>query len=62
MASDKRKQSIYFPIDMIEAIEKEMVRLDRTKAWIVQRCVRIALPELQKLPSINDPDDDEIEE
>ncbi len=57
MASDKRKQSLYFPAAMLEEIEKEALRLDRTRSWIVQRCVRIALPELKKLPSINDPGD-----
>ena len=57
MASDKRKQSLYFPAAMLEEIEREALRLDRTRSWIVQRCVRIALPELKKLPSINDPDD-----
>lgn len=65
MASDKRKQSLYFPATMLEEIEREALRLDRTRSWIVQRCVRIALPELRKLPSINDPDDrieDEDEE
>ncbi|HJK94863.1 MAG TPA: TIGR04563 family protein [Polyangiaceae bacterium LLY-WYZ-15_(1-7)] len=54
MASDKRKQSLYFPAEMLEEIEHEALRLDRTRSWIVQRCVRIALPELKKLPSIND--------
>lgn len=57
MASDKRKQSLYFPATMLDEIEREALRLDRTRSWIVQRCVRIALPELKKLPSINDPDD-----
>ena len=57
MASDKRKQSLYFPAAMLEEIEREALRLDRTRSWIVQRCVRIALSELTKLPSINDPDE-----
>lgn len=57
MASDKRKQSLYFPAAMLEEIEREALRLDRTRSWIVQRCVRIALSELKKLPSINDPDE-----
>jgi hypothetical protein len=28
--------------------------LDRSLSWIVQRCVKIALPEIRKLPSVND--------
>lgn len=56
--ADKRKQSLYFPEDMLEDIRTEANRLDRSLSWIVQRCVRIALPEIRKLPSVNDVLDD----
>ena len=52
--ADKRKQSLYFPEDMLEDIRQEANRLDRSLSWIVQRCVRIAIPEIRKLPSVND--------
>jgi uncharacterized small protein (TIGR04563 family) len=54
--SDKRKQSLYFPADMLAEIDHESLRLDRSKSWIVQRCVKLALPEIRKLPSLNEPD------
>ena len=57
--ADKRKQSLYFPEDMLEDIRQEANRLDRSLSWIVQRCVRIALPEIRKLPSVNDVLDDD---
>ncbi|MEZ4287453.1 MAG: TIGR04563 family protein [Polyangiales bacterium] len=58
--TDKRKQSLYFPETMLQEIKQESARLDRSLSWIVQRCVKIALPEIRKLPSVNDiPDDDE---
>ena len=56
--TDKRKQSLYFPEDMLEDIRQEANRLDRSLSWIVQRCVRVALPEIRKLPSVNDVGED----
>lgn len=52
--SDKRKQSLYFPESMLQEIQHEAARLDRSLSWIVQRCVKVALPEIRKLPSVND--------
>jgi uncharacterized small protein (TIGR04563 family) len=58
MATDKRKQSFYFPEAMLKDIQYESDRLDRSKSWIVQRCVKIGLSEVRKLPSVNDIPDD----
>jgi uncharacterized small protein (TIGR04563 family) len=45
---------------MLHDIKHESARLDRSLSWIVQRCVKIALPEIRKLPSVNDiPDNDD---
>ena len=52
--SDKRKQSLYFPEDMLEEIVAEAARLDRSLSWIMQRAWQIARKELQKIPSVND--------
>ena len=57
--TDKRKKSLYFPQSMLQEIEREALRLDRSISWIVQRCVKIGLPEVKKLPSHNDVDDDD---
>ncbi len=54
--SDKRKQSLYFPVDMLEEIEYEARRQDRSLSWIVQRAWMIAREDIRKYPSINDPD------
>ncbi len=60
-ATDKRKQSLYFPESMLQDIQHEAARLDRSLSWIVQRCVKLGLTEIRKLPSVNDvPDDDEL--
>jgi uncharacterized small protein (TIGR04563 family) len=57
--SDKRKQSLYFPEDMLEEIKDEAARLDRSLSWIVQRAWKIARLEIKRLPSVDDILDDE---
>lgn len=52
--SDKRKQSLYFPEDMLQEIIVEAARLDRSLSWIMQRAWQIARKELRKIPSVND--------
>ncbi len=59
--SDKRKQSVYFPVDMLDEIQKEAIRQDRTVSWIVQRAWKIARDEILLYPSINDPSGDEVQ-
>ncbi len=57
--SDKRKQSLYFPEKMLQEIQREALRQDRSLSWIIQKAWKIAYPELKRYPSIND--EDEIE-
>jgi uncharacterized small protein (TIGR04563 family) len=57
--SDKRKQSLYFPEEMLEEIKHEANRQDRSLSWIVQRAWSIARNDIQKFPSVNDIPDDE---
>jgi uncharacterized small protein (TIGR04563 family) len=56
--SDKRKQSLYFPDLMLQEIQQEAARLDRSLSWVMQRAWKIARPEIKKLPSVNDVPDD----
>ena len=60
LKSDKRKQSVYFPVDMLDEIQREALRQDRTVSWIVQRAWKIARDEILLYPSINDPSSDKI--
>lgn len=58
--SDKRKQSLYFPEEMLQEIQAEAARQDRSLSWIVQKAWKIARIEIRKFPSINDlPGDDD---
>ena len=53
--SDARKQSLYFPEDMLEEIKEQAARLDRPLSWVVQRAWRMARGEIRRLPSIELP-------
>ena len=52
--TDHRKQSLYFPEEMLREIEVEAQRQDRSLSWIVQQAWKIARSELRKIPSPND--------
>ena len=56
--SDKRKQSLYFPEEMLREIKHEASRQDRSLSWIVQKAWKIARSEVCKYPSVNDLADD----
>jgi uncharacterized small protein (TIGR04563 family) len=47
---DKRKQSLYFPEDMLREIVLEARRLDRSVSWMVQRAWKLARQDIKELP------------
>jgi len=55
--SDKRKQSLYFPEEMLNEITAEATRQDRSLSWIVQKAWKISRKEIKKYPSVNEPMD-----
>jgi uncharacterized small protein (TIGR04563 family) len=57
--SDKRKQSLYFPEEMLQEISREANRQDRSLSWIVQKAWKIAREEIRKYPAVNDVYDEE---
>jgi uncharacterized small protein (TIGR04563 family) len=50
--SDRRKQSLYFPADMLADLDAQARRLDRSLSWIVQRCCKVALPNIKDMPDV----------
>ncbi len=56
--SDKRKQSLYFPEQMLNEIRAEAGRLDRSLSWLVQKAWKLARVELAKYPGTSEPVDD----
>jgi len=53
MATEKQKQSLYFPEDMLREIMKESTRLDRSLSWTVQQAWRLARAEVRRFPSVD---------
>ena len=54
MASDKRKQSLYFPEDYLEEIRAESIRQDRSMSWLVQKAWEISRENIRSFPAAND--------
>jgi uncharacterized small protein (TIGR04563 family) len=52
--SDKRKQSLYFPEEMLKEIGAEAVRQDRSLSWIVQQAWKSARKDIRSIPSVDD--------
>jgi uncharacterized small protein (TIGR04563 family) len=61
-SSDKRKQSLYFPEEMLKEIQHEAARQDRSLSWIVQKAWKLARKDVMKYPSVNDIADDADDE
>lgn len=51
MGSDKRKQTFYFPAEVLVEIQAEAKRLDRSVSWVAQRAWKRARKEIKTLPS-----------
>jgi uncharacterized small protein (TIGR04563 family) len=52
--ADKRKQSLYFPEEMLDEIKREAARLDRSLSWIIQRGWKFARENIKAFPASND--------
>jgi uncharacterized small protein (TIGR04563 family) len=52
--TDNRKQSLYFPEEMLNEIQREADRQDRSISWIVQQAWKVARGDIRKFPSVND--------
>ena len=56
--SDKRKQSLYFPEEMLKEIGAEATRQDRSLSWIVQKAWKAARKDIMNIPSVESPPGD----
>jgi uncharacterized small protein (TIGR04563 family) len=50
--TEKQKQSLYFPEEMLREIMAESVRLDRSLSWTVQQAWRIARGQVRDFPAV----------
>ncbi len=53
-ASNKKRQSLYFPEEMLREIQEEATRQDRSLSWIVQHAWTAARPQIEKMPGMDD--------
>ncbi len=51
--TDHRKQSLYFPEEMLMEIQREAERQDRSLSWIVQQAWKVARADIKKMPPGN---------
>jgi len=52
---DKRKQSLYFPVGMLQEFQHEATRQDRSLSWVIQQAWRLARSRIATIPGTNDP-------
>lgn len=50
--TEKQKQSLYFPEEMLREIMAESVRLDRSLSWTVQQAWRLARAQVRDFPAV----------
>jgi uncharacterized small protein (TIGR04563 family) len=55
MAGEKRKQSLYFPEEMLAEIAAEAARQDRSMSWIVQQAWKMSRDHVMRFPAPSDP-------
>lgn len=48
-SGDARKMSLYFPQEMADHISAHAVRLDRSKSWVVQKCVELCQKQIAEM-------------
>jgi len=48
--TDKRKQSLYFPEEMLREMQEEATRQDRSLSWIMQQAWRTARARIGTMP------------
>ena len=53
-SADKRKQTLYFPEEMLKEIQEEATRQDRSLSWVVQQAWKIARERIKGFPAVND--------
>ncbi len=49
--NEKRKQSLYFPDDVLQEIQAEAIRQDRSLSWVVQHAWMVARGRVTNMPS-----------
>ena len=51
---EKRKQSLYFPVEMLDDMQEEAQRLERPISWIIQQAWKLSKDSIKTYPGVND--------
>lgn len=51
---EKRKQSLYFPVEMLDEMQEEAARLERPISWIIQQAWKLSKDSIKNYPGVND--------
>ncbi len=49
-----RRQALYFPAEMLEELQRESQRQDRSISWLIQQAWKVARAEMRSMPSTTD--------
>jgi uncharacterized small protein (TIGR04563 family) len=53
-SDEKRKQSLYFPVDMLDEMHREAERLERPISWVIQQAWKLSRTTIATYPGVND--------
>lgn len=51
---DKKKQSLYFPVEMLSEMQAEADRQERPLSWIMQQAWKLSRDKIRDYPSVDD--------
>ncbi|MBI5498119.1 MAG: TIGR04563 family protein [Deltaproteobacteria bacterium] len=51
---EKRKQSLYFPVEMLDEMQREAERLERPVSWVIQQAWKLSKDIISGYPGTSD--------
>jgi uncharacterized small protein (TIGR04563 family) len=51
---DKKKQSLYFPTDMLDEMQREAERQERPLSWIMQQAWKLSRDRIMTYPAVEE--------
>ena len=54
MKSDKKKQSLYFPVDMLDEMQREAMRQELPLSWIMQQAWKLSRGTISGYPGVDE--------
>jgi uncharacterized small protein (TIGR04563 family) len=51
---DKKKQSLYFPVEMLSEMQREADRQERPLSWIMQQAWKLSRDKIQHYPGVEE--------